>query len=390
MSVLQTAVPIRPETLNRPERPPVVLLVDDDITTLHMLSAMLRQEGIGTLNAATASQARSVMADTPFDLAILDVNLPDGNGLDLCRWARNQPHGSDTPFLMLSAEQDVQTKVAGFEAGAVDYITKPFHRAEVMARVRTQLRLIAAHRAVIELQALKLAQLASAQQALVPQPERMPEARFHLYYQPLQEAGGDFCHVAAVGRSLHDYIVGDVCGHHVGTAMTTAALQALLQQNCSALYSPVEILNTVNRVACSMFADGQYVTAVYARVNRQTRRLFLANAGHPPAILQKSDGAAAALWQEGDVVGAFETPEFGCLELAVDPGDRLFLLSDALIESVGPSSRGLDRQHGVERLIEACRSYAGAELHAAVTGLVEDVLKDATPSDDITLMAIEI
>ena len=390
MSVLQTAVPIRPETLNRPDRPPVVLLVDDDITTLHMLSAMLRQEGIGTLNAATASQARSVMADTPFDLAILDVNLPDGNGLDLCRWARNQPHGSDTPFLMLSAEQDVQTKVAGFEAGAVDYITKPFHRAEVMARVRTQLRLIAAHRAVIELQALKLAQLASAQQALVPQPERMPEARFHLYFKPLQEAGGDFCHVSTVGQSLHDYIVGDVCGHHVGTAMTTAALQALLQQNCSALYSPVEILNTVNRVACSMFADGQYVTAVYARVNRQTRRLILANAGHPPAIIQKSDGVAAALWQEGDVVGAFETPEFGCLELAVDPGDRLFLLSDALIESVGPSSGGLGRPHGVERLIAACRPYAGAELCAAVTGLVEDVLKDATPSDDITLMAIDI
>ena len=185
------------------------------------------------------------------------------------------------------SEQDVRTKVAGFDAGAVDYITKPFHRAEVMARVRTQLRLHAAHRAVIELQALKLAQLASAQQAMIPQPESLPAAGFRLYYRPLQEAGGDFCHVCAVGGSLHDYIVGDVCGHHVGTAMTTAALQALLRQNCSALYSPVEILNTVNRVARSMFADGEYVTAVYARVNRQTHRLTLANAGHPPAILQK-------------------------------------------------------------------------------------------------------
>ena len=120
---------------------------------------------------------------------------------------------------MLSAEQDVRTKVAGFDAGAVDYITKPFHRAEVMARVRTQLRLHAAHRAAIELQALKLAQLASAQQAMIPQPEKMPAAGFRLYYRPLQEAGGDFCHVCAVGGSLHDYIVGDVCGHHVGTAM---------------------------------------------------------------------------------------------------------------------------------------------------------------------------
>ena len=276
MSVLQTAAPIKPEALNRPDRPPVVLLVDDDATTLHMLSAMLRQEGIATLNAASVHQARSVIMNESFDLAVLDVNLPDGNGLELCRWVRNLPNCAGIPVLMLSSEQDVQTKVAGFEAGAVDYITKPFHRAEVMARVRTQLRLHAAHRAVIELQALKLAQLASAQQALVPRPERMPDAKFHLYYEPLQEAGGDFCHVSTVGQSLHDYIVGDVCGHHVGTAMTTAALQALLQQNCSALYSPVEILNNINRVACSMFANGQYATAVYARVNRQTRRLTLA------------------------------------------------------------------------------------------------------------------
>jgi sigma-B regulation protein RsbU (phosphoserine phosphatase) len=390
-------MPLLPSTDDKPsgaatlqDRNPVVLLVDDDITTLHMLAGMLRQEGIATLTAATAQHARSLMAGESFDLAVLDVNLPDGNGLDLCRWFRRRPESVGIPVLMLSADQDVQTKLAGFDAGAVDYITKPFHRAEVMARVRTQLRLHAAHRAVIELQALKLAQLASAQQALIPQPEQMPEAKFQLYYKPLQEAGGDFCHVCAVGRSLHDYIVGDVCGHHLGTAMTTAALQALLRQNCSALYSPIEILSTVNRVARSMFADGQYVTAVYARVNRQTQRLTLANAGHPPAILQKCDGTLSALWQAGDVVGAFESPEFGCLEIAVSPGDRLFLLSDAMIEEPEPASGGTDRQKGVERLMDECGRYASMELGEALAGLVEYVLKIGAPSDDITLVAIEI
>ena len=390
MPLLQAADEKQSGSAAPQDRLPVVLLVDDDITTLHMLSGMLRQEGIATLNATTLQNARSLTASEPFDLAVLDVNLPDGNGLDLCRWVRQQPHCAGIPVLMLSSEQDVRTKLAGFEAGAVDYITKPFHRAEVMARVRTQLRLHAAHRAVIELQALKLAHLASAQQAMIPQPEQMPEAKFHLCYKPLQEAGGDFCHVCAVGRSLHDYIVGDVCGHHVGTAMTTAALQALLRQNCSALYSPIEILSTVNRVARSMFADGQYVTAVYARVNRQTRRLTLANAGHPPAILQKSDGTLTALWQEGDVVGAFESPEFGCLEIAVSPGDRVFLLSDAMIEDPGPASGGTDRQKGVERLMDECGRYASMGPGAALAGLVEYVLKIGAPSDDITLMAIEI
>jgi sigma-B regulation protein RsbU (phosphoserine phosphatase) len=96
------------------------------------------------------------------------------------------------------------------------------------------------------------------------------------------------------------------------------------------------------------------------------------------------------LWQQGDVVGAFESPEFGCLEVAVSPGDRVFLFSDAMIESLDPASGGTDRQKGVERLIDECRRYASMGPEAALSGLVEYVLKIGTPSDDITLMAIEI
>jgi sigma-B regulation protein RsbU (phosphoserine phosphatase) len=286
---------------------------------------------------------------------------------------------------MLSAEHDVATKVASFEAGAVDYVTKPFHRAEVLARVRTQLRLHAAHRAVIELQALKLAQLASAQQAMVPQPDRMPHARFHLYYRPLQEAGGDFCHVARVGEAMHDYVVGDVCGHHVGTAMTTAAIQALLSQNGTSLYSPAEILKTINGVARALVADGRFITLVYARLNRRTRRLHVASAGHPPAILQRADGSATALWLEGDVIGAFEGADFGCVDMEARPGERLWLFSDALVEG----GSATDWKAGVERLERALPAI-GARPPEAIALLMEKVLKDRPPTDDIALMAIEV
>jgi PleD family two-component response regulator len=114
MQVLQTAEVKPTEAAVPQDRPPVVLLVDDDPTTLHMLSGMLQQEGIVTLNADTVEKARSVAADEAFDLAVLDVHLPDGNGLDLCRWVRQHPACAGVPVLMLSAEQDVRTKVAGF------------------------------------------------------------------------------------------------------------------------------------------------------------------------------------------------------------------------------------------------------------------------------------
>ncbi len=74
----------------------------------------------------------------PYDLVILDVNLPDGNGLDVCREFRN--HGGTTPILMLTGRNRIQEKALGLDAGADDYLTKPFHLDELSARVRALLR----------------------------------------------------------------------------------------------------------------------------------------------------------------------------------------------------------------------------------------------------------
>ncbi len=364
-----------------------VLLVDDDPTALAMLTGMLRQEGFETLGASTVREAEALIARTPlFDLAILDVNLPDGNGLDLCRLIKSGALMKGATVFILSTDGDVKTKVAGFEAGASDYITKPFHRAEVLARVRTHLRLNQAYRSVIELQSLKLAQLALAQQAMTPRPEQMPEARFELSYTPLHEAGGDLCQVIQFGPHLHDYIVADVCGHDVGTVITTGAIQALFKQNCSPLYSPKETLHTINRVTRSLLPEGQFITVVYARLNRRTNRLTVVNAGHPPAVVQKADGTTSALWLTGDVVGTFETPEFDVLESTVQPGDRVFLFSDGLIED-GEKTKWED---GIEQFLRVCRQLREVDLHAEVCELAGLARKCGAPADDIALMGIEV
>jgi DNA-binding response OmpR family regulator len=74
----------------------------------------------------------------PYDLVILDVNLPDGNGMDVCRDFRS--NGGTTPILMLTGRNKIQEKAAGLDAGADDYLTKPFHMDELAARVRALLR----------------------------------------------------------------------------------------------------------------------------------------------------------------------------------------------------------------------------------------------------------
>jgi sigma-B regulation protein RsbU (phosphoserine phosphatase) len=168
--------------------------------------------------------------------------------------------------------------------------------------------------------------------------------------------------------------------------MTTGSLHALFRQNCSALYSPSEALQIINGVAGSLLPEGQFITVVYVRLNRKTHHLTVVSAGHPPAVVQRTDGTASALWLKGDVIGPFEAPEFGMMRLSVHPGDRVFLFSDALIEG----GKGTNWEDGVEQFLRVCRQSKEMGLNTEVSELADLATMHGAPSDDIALMGIEV
>lgn len=114
-----------------------VLLVEDDKTIVMGLEYTLRQEGYDVIVCYNAAQADKAVDETRFDIAILDLSLPDGSGYDICR--RIKAH-SDTPVVFLTACDDEVNVVMGLDMGADDYITKPFRIRELLSRLRTVLR----------------------------------------------------------------------------------------------------------------------------------------------------------------------------------------------------------------------------------------------------------
>ncbi len=122
------------------ERP--ILIVDDDPALLAMLVQQLAVDGEFTahqsVNAADA-ESRIVSGDARYDALILDVGLPDGDGRDLC--SRLRRHGVKVPIIMLTGSDDESDVVRGLDSGANDYIAKPFRMAELLARLRAQLRI---------------------------------------------------------------------------------------------------------------------------------------------------------------------------------------------------------------------------------------------------------
>lgn len=109
-----------------------LLVVDDEAEMRELLSRNLgRTHGVKT--AASCREAEEVLAAAPFDVLVLDVMLPDGSGIELCSRLRAQ--GIETPILLLTAKGEVRSRVAGLDAGADDYLGKPFALSELRARV---------------------------------------------------------------------------------------------------------------------------------------------------------------------------------------------------------------------------------------------------------------
>lgn len=114
-----------------------VLVVDDDPALAEMLTIVLRNEGFEVDSCGNGNDALAAYRDKKPDVVLLDVMLPGRDGIQVCRQIRNE---SDTPVVMLTARTDTIDVVRGLEAGADDYVVKPFKPRELIARVKAQMR----------------------------------------------------------------------------------------------------------------------------------------------------------------------------------------------------------------------------------------------------------
>ena len=116
------------------------LVVDDDPELLQSVCDYLRRFGLDAVAAASAAQMRSRLAQGGVDVVVLDVMLPDGDGLAICAALRQRPETAGLPVIMLTAQGDPHSRVLGLELGADDYVAKPFEPRELVARIKAVLR----------------------------------------------------------------------------------------------------------------------------------------------------------------------------------------------------------------------------------------------------------
>lgn len=364
----------------------VILIVDDTMTNLLLLGKMLEKAGYAVKKAQSGKECRKVAKEIIPSLILLDVMMPDEDGFQTIEKLKADPETCNIPVIFVTALTDIESKVKGFDLGAVDFITKPFHPAEVKARVKLQLKLSVSTSALLALQKEKLKQVEDAQLSLLVTPKELPEAKFACYYVPLEEAGGDFYDVIKISDNIHSYFLADVSGHDISTSFITSAVKALLSQNCRSMYESVESMRMLNEVLLDFLPQNKYLTANYLKVDRRNYTASYVQMAHPPLIhLSASTGEAKAITGSGDILGMFNKPMYTENSFEVEKGDRLFLYSDGLIEDTKVWSAN------VEELVKATTRTSGMPLEDVPFALTSMMFSSGRkPDDDIVVLVVEV
>ncbi len=368
-----------------------VLLVDDAKANLDILIEGLKSEHKLSL-ALNGEMALQAATRTPPDLVLLDIVMPGMDGYEVCRRLRQMPETAEVPIMFLSSLEEVQSKTRGFEAGANDYLTKPFEMLEVKARVRSLLKAKAYNDAIKEQIASELRIARDIQMGMLPHDfaalERAYPVSFGAVLEPAREVGGDLYGVCAAGPNRFVLFLGDVSGKSLPASMFMVRAITLARLLSREIAEPERILARLNDELAADNPSGMFVTFLCGVFEPDSGRLALANAGHCRPVLLSGGGTPSwAVKNLGTALGFEPGLEFERTDLTLTEGDVLVFYTDGVSEAMNPQ----DECYGSARLLADVASLFTQSAPEIASGLLKRVRSfaaTAPQSDDIAILTL--
>ena len=324
---------------------PVVLLVDDQPIIAEAVRRMIAGEPDITLHYCQDPTRALETANAVQPTVILqDLVMPEVDGLMLVKFFRVNPATRETPMIVLSSKEEPVIKAQAFALGASDYLVKLPDRVELVARIRhhsrgyiSLLQRNEAYQALARSQQQLAEQIDAAARylrSLLPAPQIEP-VKLDWRYIPSADLGGDtFGYDWLDGDHLALYIL-DVTGHGLDSALFAVTIMNVLRSRSlpeADFRQPGQVLARLNDAfPMEQYGDKNF-TIWYGVYQHSTGMLRWSGGGHPDGILLPPTGPAKRLPSEGPLMGMIPWPEWETSETPVEPGSRLYVVTDGVHE----------------------------------------------------------
>jgi sigma-B regulation protein RsbU (phosphoserine phosphatase) len=360
-----------------------LLIIDDDLAIQQLLERILTKGGY-SVSVVSDGEAGIIQAQKQHPaLIICDWLMPNISGLEVCRTIKSLPELSTTFFILLTSLSSIEDRVQGLDAGADDFLFKPFQISELLARVRAGLRLhnlsqdlkeqkqlLEEQKQLLEEQKqlleAELKEAADYVGSILPEPFVHPNLSIDLRFIPSQQLGGDgFDYFWLDKNNLVIYLL-DVAGHGLRAALPSISVINLLRSqklNQVNYYQPSSVLRELNQVFQITTKNDKYFTIWYGVYNCSNRKLTYASAGHPPAILleglPQEKKLEKQLKTQGLPIGMFPNIEYIEESCIISSPGSLYIFSDGIYE--------VERENGIflgiENFIPLLKAHQSQKNH---------------------------
>ena len=376
-----------------------ILIADDEPLCCRLLAGILRRKQFTNFQFAEGghSALEQIQSFQP-DLVLLDMQMPDLSGQEVCRRIRANPELVDLPILVQTATVDRKEMGILFEAGASDFLSKPINPSELVSRVTVHLERRSLLRELRDYRERTSTELEAARRMqfdLMPahpiQQELAGAAglRIGSYSRSSSEIGGDLWGVLPINAYSFGLFLADFAGHGVTAALNTFRLHALIHERTDLHHDPSAFLAMLNERLKAVLSPGQFATFLYVVVDSSADRISFASAGAPPPIVTLGlDGPAVLAEASGLPLGVVHGVEYQLHDRPFGPGSMLLLFSDGLSEF--PDARGMRiGDEGLRKVVGNC--HPGLTPHQVIDRVCEaaGVGEDNLLPDDTTVVCVD-
>ncbi|EOQ34408.1 TPA: fused response regulator/phosphatase [Bacillus cereus] len=374
-----------------------ILIVDDNPVNIFVIEKILKQAGYQDLVSLNSAQelfeyihfGKDSSRHNEIDLILLDIMMPEIDGLEVCRRLQKEEKCKDIPIIFVTALEDANKLAEALDMGAMDYITKPINKVELLARMRVALRLKSElnwHKEQEENLRNELDLATQVQRNLLSSPLREEHIKIEASYLPSFKLAGDMYYWYKIDENRYGIILLDVMGHGVSASLVCMFISSVLRETIKYLIDPELVIKDLNKYMTLLHNENDnipyYFTAIYLVVNTENRTIEYVNAGHPSGYVLVDETNVVELDRGSCAVGFFDEIKVQKTVIPFEKNAQIVLFTDGVLEAIAN-----DEFESEEKL----RTFTGrkwGDLEEEIEGFYKEEQKKAQ-SDDMCLIMIQ-